>query len=228
MNWPQSLDEPASVNLPKILEEEASVKSGYFIYMIYSILIGPLGLTLSHVLAGKDQQNSPLLLKMANGFAISSAVLRCLGIIRWLVPMYGLAEVYTNPNTSEELRQAVEVMYDMLNDYAGSVGEILGVGFFASLWILTTAVVMIKDKTFPFWVGGLGIVAGILLGCTILEMFGVELGALLTANVTILHIWWLIIAGILAFRPNLVSGFEDPIRQEETGKGVLKEEDKET
>lgn len=215
INWPESLDEPASVNLPKILEEETPVKVGYFIYMVYSVLIAPLGITLSHVIGGSKNRHN-VLLKIANGLAVASAILRVLGIIRWLVPMYSLARVYTDPNSSEELRQSIEVMYDMLNDYAGSVGEILGVGFFASLWVLMTSIVIIRDGGMPKWVGYFGLVAAMLLGILLLAIADVELGILLTLNVAVLHVWWLLIALILAFRPQWVSSFDDETNNDDT------------
>ena len=38
INWPDSLDDPASVALPRLLENEGAVRAGYFAYLIYSIL----------------------------------------------------------------------------------------------------------------------------------------------------------------------------------------------
>lgn len=202
INWPASLDEPASVNLPLILEEAIAVKLGYFIYMIYSILIIPVALVISRVVGGEGQENT--LLKIANGFAIGSAVLRVLGIIRWLIPMPILAQVYTDPATSEATRESVAVMYDMLNAYAGSVGEVLGVGFFAALWVATTSYVILRDRTLPRWIGVYGLVTALALTVGLLEIFNIDAGALLTVNVTMLHFWWFFIVLVVLFRPQWV------------------------
>ncbi|MEM7345499.1 MAG: DUF4386 family protein [Chloroflexota bacterium] len=199
INWPASLDEPASVNLPLILEQAAAVKFGYLTYMIYSVLIIPVAFIISHIVAGFGPPNT--LLKIANGFAIGSAVLRVLGIIRWLIPMPILARVYTDPASSEGTREAVAIMYDMLNAYAGSVGEVLGVGFFAALWVGITAYVILRDGTLPRWVGGFGLITAVALTAGLLEIVEVDAGAFLTINVTMLHFWWFFIAMIVAFRP---------------------------
>ncbi|MEM7029572.1 MAG: DUF4386 domain-containing protein [Chloroflexota bacterium] len=202
INWPASLDEPASVNLPLILEQASAVKLGYFIYMIYSILIIPVALTLSRIVAGGSQTNT--LLNIANGFAIGSAVLRVLGIIRWLIPMPILAQIYTDPATSEVTRDSVAAMYDMLNAYAGSIGEVLGVGLFAALWVGLTSYVIIRDGTLPRWLGVYGLVTAFALTAGLFEIINIDVGPMLTINVSMLHFWWLFIALIIAFRPQWV------------------------
>jgi hypothetical protein len=202
INWPASLDEPASVNLPLILAEAGAVKLGYFLYLVYSVLIIPVALVISRIVGGTQRQNT--LLQIANGFAVGSVVLRVLGIIRWLIPMPLLAEVYTDPATTAATREAVAIMYDMLNAYAGSIGEVLGVGLFAALWVAATSIAILRDGTVPRWVGGYGLLTAVALMAGLLEMVNIDAGALLTVNVTMLHFWWLAIALIVLFRPQWV------------------------
>lgn len=201
INWPASLDEPASVNLPLILEQAGAVKLGYFLYLIYSLLIIPVALVISRIVGGQEQN---MLLQIANGFAIGSAVLRVLGIIRWLIPMPLLAQVYIDPATTAATREAVTIMYDMLNAYAGSVGEVLGVGLFAALWVTATAVVILRDGSLPRWVGGYGLLTAVALMAGLLEIINIDAGAMLTVNVTMLHFWWLAIALIVLLRPQWI------------------------
>lgn len=202
INWPASLDEPASVNLPLILEEAGAVKLGYFLYLIYSVLVIPVALVISRVVAGAQGPNT--LLQIANGFAVGSAVLRVLGIIRWLIPMPLLAQVYTDPATTAATREAVTIMYEMLNGYAGSVGEVLGVGLFAALWVAATSIVILRDGSLPRWVGGYGLLTALALMAGLLEIINIDAGAMLTINVTMLHFWWLAIALIVLARPQWV------------------------
>jgi hypothetical protein len=42
INWPASLDEPAGVNLPLILEQYPAMMSGYAFYLVYSLLFWPV------------------------------------------------------------------------------------------------------------------------------------------------------------------------------------------
>ncbi|MEM6528956.1 MAG: DUF4386 family protein [Chloroflexota bacterium] len=202
INWPASLDEPASVNLPLILEQATAVSTGYFVYMLYSVLILPVGLVISKIVAGGRRQDTLLLI--ASGLAVGSAVLRVLGIIRWLIPMPILARIYVDPATSEATRESISVMYDMLNGYAGSVGEVLGVGFFAALWVGVTSFVIVRDGTLPRWLGYYGLATALALLAGLLEIAGVDIGIFITINVTMLHFWWLFIALIIVFRPQWV------------------------
>jgi hypothetical protein len=200
IGWPASLGEPASVNLPLILEEAGAVKFGYFVYLIYSVLILPLAVLTARVIR-RDQPESTIL-QMAVGFGVVSAAMRVLGIIRWLIPMPVLAQIYVDPASSEETRIAVSAMYDMLNAYAGSVGEVLGVGFFAALWVGLASVAILQTRTFPRWFGVYGIIVAITLTAGLAEIWNVDMGAFLTVNVTLLQFWFLIFGGLL-LRPSM-------------------------
>ena len=79
INWPASLEEPARVNLPLILEQRGAVVLGYGAYLAYSLLILPLSVILYFVL--KERESSPLL-AVAEGVGIVSALTRALGTSR--------------------------------------------------------------------------------------------------------------------------------------------------
>jgi hypothetical protein len=115
-----------------------------------------------------------------------------------------LAQVYTDPATTPATREAVAVMYDMLNGYAGSIGEVLGVGFFAALWVAATAIVILRDGALPRWVGVYGLLTAVALMAGLLEIINIDAGAMLTVNVTMLHFWWLAIALIILLKPQWV------------------------
>ena len=198
INWPASLDEPASVNLPLILEQAGAVRFGYVAYMIYSVLVLPIAVLTARLAAGEQRSNAAL--QMAVGFGVASAVLRVLGIIRWLIPMPVLARIYTDPATSDATRESVAVMYDMLNAYAGSVGEVLGVGFFAALWIVTLSIGMLQTGAVPRWFALYGFVVAAGLATGLLEIWAVDLGALVAITVSLLQFWFLIL-GVLVLRP---------------------------
>ena len=105
IGWPASLDEPASVNLPLITEQRGAVILGYGSYLLYSILILPLALLLYRVLGDRDGSSPSTLLAIAAGFGVASALARSLGILRWLVLMPVLAELYLEPGTGAATRR---------------------------------------------------------------------------------------------------------------------------
>jgi hypothetical protein len=202
INWPASLDEPASVNLPLIVEQAGAVRLGYLVYLIYSVLFVPLGLAVVWLVAKEGRGG--VLLQTAAGFAVASGVMRTIGILRWLLPMPILANRYVDPTTDEATRAAITVIYDMLNSFAGGLGEVIGVGFFAALWAALVAYVILRDGTMPRWLGVFGLVVAVLLTAGLGEIFGIDVGILLTLNVVLLHFWWWAMAAVLLLRPRLV------------------------
>ena len=105
INWPESLSDPADVALPRLLENEGAVRLGYVAYLIYSVLFA---VTMILLVRYAKTRASIGLGSMITGFAIASTVARCIGIIRWLVPVPVLAELYA-ASTDEAERTAISV-----------------------------------------------------------------------------------------------------------------------
>ncbi len=195
IGWPGSLDEPASANLVAIHQNAGAVQFGYFVYLVYSILILPLSVVFYRLLIIDNDPFDPLLLT-ALGFGIASAISRTFGIIRWFTVMpYLFTELHHRPHS-------VSMVYESFNRYAGSVGEILGVQMFmVSFILLVSFTIMVRKTVFPKWVAYSGVIAAAFLAMGILELFGIEVsGMLLTLSGTILHLWLFAIAVFLFFR----------------------------
>jgi len=189
INWPASLDEPASVNLPLILEEYPSMMSGYGIYLLYSLLFWPLAFLTGSLILNSDSQK--WIFHIANGFAVLSTLARVLGIVRWMFAMPLLARSYISPNTSELLKESISIQYEVLNAYAGGVGELLGVNLFAAIWLALINVLIIKNKTIPSWIAVFGFTTAAILTLNLLEMIGFEMGPMITISVSLFHFWML-------------------------------------
>ncbi len=197
INWPASLDEPASVNLPLILENYGSMMTGYGIYLIYSLLFWPVAYLTGRVVVGNDLNN--ILFRIASGFAALSALARSLGIVRWLFTMPVLAQFYVAPEATAVTKENISMMYEMLNSYAGGVGELLGVSLFAVLWLALICILLISNTEWPSWLGYFGFITSAFLLLNLLEVIGVELGPMITISVVLLHAWMLSTA-IVFFR----------------------------
>jgi hypothetical protein len=195
INWPASLGEPARVNLPLILEQPGAVVLGYGAYLAYSLLFLPLSVMLYFVL--KERGSSPLL-AVAAGVGIVSALARALGISRWLFLMPFLAETYVDPDTTEATRQTISVVYSAFNEYAGGVGELLGVTLTGAAWIVLTSIALLRSRRFPNWLGILGFLAAALLLPGLASVAGVEVGSLFTViGGKVLLIWMFALAFVL-------------------------------
>jgi hypothetical protein len=188
INWPKSLSDPADKILPLLVENASAVRFGYLVYLVYSILFWAIASLTIRVLSN-DELDS-IWLRIANGFGIASAVARCLGIIRWLVAMPALATLYTDPTISTGTRESIAVVYRALNDYAGSIGEVLGVSLFAGLWLAIVSVRILQTRILPRWLGFLGLVSATLLGVQLARLFGVDL-------VSVLQLWFLAMGIVL-------------------------------
>lgn len=204
IDWPSSLDEPASVNLPLIVEQRGAVILGYGSYLLYSVLILPLAFLLYFVL--KERGTSSPLLAIAVGFGVISALARSLGIVRWLFMVPVLADIYLDPGSNDATRQTVSVVYDAFNAYAGGVGEILGVGVFGAALFGLVSLAMIRSANFPSWIGYAGLVVAAFLAAGFLEVFGLDVGPFITISVTALQLWMLAPAVVLFFRSRRSAG----------------------
>jgi hypothetical protein len=195
INWPKSLNDPADKILPLLVENASAVRFGYLVYLGYSILFWAIASLTIRVLS--DEESDSIWLRIANGFGIASAVARCLGIIRWLVAMPALATLYTDPTISTGTRESIAVVYRALNDYAGSIGEVLGVSLFAGLWLTIVSVRILQTRILPRWLGFLGLMSATLLGVQLARLFGVDLGAFISVSVSILQLWFLAMGIVL-------------------------------
>jgi Domain of unknown function (DUF4386) len=195
INWPKSLSDPASKILPVLLQNASAVRFGYLVYLVYSILFGVIALLVARAL--NDEKSDGIWLHVAGGFGIASMITRCLGIIRWLVAMPALAKLYTDSTISTATRESIAVAYRVLNDYAGSVGEMLGVSLFAGLWLAIVSLRILQTKLLPKWVGFLGLVSATLLAVQLAKLFGVDLGAFISISVSVLQLWFLVMGIVL-------------------------------
>jgi hypothetical protein len=195
INWPKSLSDPADKILPLLIQNASAVRFGYLVYLVYSILFGVIALLVTRVL---NDEKPASILRVAAGFGLASMITRCLGIIRWLVAMPALAILYTDSTISTATRDSIAVVYRVLNDYAGSVGEMLGVSLFAGLWLAIISWEILQTKLLPKWLGFLGLVSATLLAIQLAKLFGVDLGAFISVSVSILQLWFLAMGITLA------------------------------
>lgn len=189
INWPASLDEPASINLPLILDQYVAMMTGYSIYLVYSLLFWPMAYLTGRAIVINDTGNT--LFRVATGFAALSTLARALGIVRWLFAMPVLARLYTNPAATENLKNNASMVYEMLNAYAGGIGELLGVSLFASIWLVLISILLIRSSHWPNWLGYFGLIVAASLLLNLLEMIGIDMGAMITVSETLQHIWML-------------------------------------
>ncbi len=194
IGWPASLDDPASMALPRLLENQTAVFSGYGLYLLAALLLVPATAALSVRL-----NLGPALSAFLLGTSVVSALAKTIGISRWLFAMPDLARAYVAPGADQN---GIALVFDALNAYAGGIGEIVGVGLVTGIWTLATGIVLARHGA-PI-IGCFAALAGAGLFLTIPAGFGVELGPVLTLT----NIVWqfaLLAIGIWSLRDRSVA-----------------------
>lgn len=187
INWPASLSDPADIALPRLLENEGAVRLGYIAYLIYSILFA---VTMILLLRYAKSRAVIALGALIAGFAVVSALARSIGIVRWLVPAPELAEAYVT-TTNETERVAIAVVFDSMNAYGGTIGEVLGVGIFAALSIGLLAIAALRTRAFPLWIGVFGLIAALGVLATTVELAGSDASSIIFFGTTLVQLWFL-------------------------------------
>ncbi len=194
IGWPASLRLPASEALPLIAAKAVFVQIGYWGYLLTAVAMVPFVIALRHLAATHGA--SGLLVDTMAAFGISAAVLKTLGIVRWLIGMPALADLYAS--TSDlTTRAMVEVSYVTLNSYAGSVGELLGVQLLSGLWLLLLGLVF---RQIGFRLNGLAAI-GLGLGFAMASLRTIEpaLG-LVGASLPPIALVWLLALALTVWR----------------------------
>lgn len=189
INWPASLGEPPSVILPLILEQAGPVFAGYTSYLLHALLLIPLAVTLRSTL-----KMSPIMGTMAVSLGVLAGLAKALGITRWIFLMPGLAVAYTNPDASVATKDAIAVVYEAFNAYAGGLGELLGVGFFAGIWTVLLSVALMRLGGGARIIGIAGLIAAAGLFSTLPSVVGIENPILLTLSGIIWQLWTAVLA----------------------------------
>ncbi|NJS39542.1 MAG: DUF4386 family protein [Rhodobacteraceae bacterium] len=189
INWPASLGEPPAVILPLILEQAGPVFAGYTSYLLHALLLIPLAVTLRATL-----KMSPIMGTTAVALGVLAGLAKALGITRWLFLMPGLAVAYTNPEASEATRDAIAVVYEAFNAYAGGLGELLGVGLFAGVWTVLISVALVRLGGGARLIGLAGFIAAAGLFSTLPSVVGIESPILLTLSGIVWQIWTAVLA----------------------------------
>ncbi len=133
IGWPASLRLPAEQALPLIGRNVTAVQIGYWGYLLTVVAMVPFVLALRRF--AQSNGVKALLADTMAAFGLLAALLKSLGIVRWLVVMPELARVHASTSDAA-LRIALETSYVAINGYAGSVGELLGVQLFSGLWLI--------------------------------------------------------------------------------------------
>jgi hypothetical protein len=185
IGWPGSLRLPAAEALPLIAREAVAVQIGYWAYLLTSLALVPLAIAL-RAYAGANGVRG-VMVDTAVALGAAAGILKTLGIVRWLVAMPALANLYVT-TTDPMTNAAIDVIYIALNGYAGAVGELLGVQLTSGLWLILTGIILAKIGM--RWIGATGLTIGALFVATCARTFIPEAAMLQSVAVPLALLWF--------------------------------------
>jgi hypothetical protein len=196
--YPDILRKPTSYVLRHFDAGGSGLVAIWYGFMLTAVLFVPLAILVHKVLTRED---TPYM-AVATAFGVIAGVVQFLGLVRWSFLVPYLADTYLAPASSPATREAVAVVFQAFNQYAGvGVGENLGY-LFTGLWTMLVALTMFGSPL-PLrgWLGLLGMVsaASILVGT--LEPAGFETAANVVVIGYVLWSIWLALFGIFLLLP---------------------------
>jgi hypothetical protein len=111
-----------------------------------------------------------------------------------------LADTYVDPASSATTRDAVALVFQSFNEYAGNgVGENLGY-LLTSIWTLLIALVIRRSPLSASWLGWVGVAIGLGIFTGVLNPLGLGAANAINAISYILWARWLIVLGVFVLR----------------------------
>jgi hypothetical protein len=195
IGWPGILREPPSVVFPRIDANKTAMLFGYTCYLLSSLAMIPVAFALRErfIAAGLNVA----LVDSVTFFGAAGAILKTLGIVRWLSAMPLLASQYVAA-TTPEARATLEATYFALNGYAGSVGELLGVQLVSGVWMASVGLLLLRAMN-RFWTGAIGVTAGVGFIIVAGRVFEPGLAAL-QAFINPVALVWVFLLGIVMLK----------------------------
>jgi len=185
IGWPASLRLPASEVLPLIAREATAVQIGYWAYLLTSVALVPLAVALRSFAHANGLRG--MMVDTAVALGAAAGILKMLGIVRWLVAMPTLADLYGT--TSDPMKKAaIEMSYIALNGYAGAVGELLGVQLVSGIWLVLTGIIL--ERIGMRWIGVAGLLIGTLFVATCARTLMPEAAMLQSIAVPLALLWF--------------------------------------
>lgn len=185
IGWPGSLKLPAAEVLPLIAREATAVQIGYWAYLLTSLAFVPLAVALRSYAHANGVRGVMVDTTVVLGAA--AGILKTLGIVRWLVAMPALADLY-GATVDPVTKIAVEVTYVALNGYAGAVGELLGVQLTSGIWLVLTGIILTKIGM--RWIGIAAVVIGALFVATCARTLIPQMAVLQSVAVPLALLWF--------------------------------------
>jgi uncharacterized protein DUF4386 len=190
--YPDILRKPTDYVLQRFKEGGPSLRRLWYVFMFSAVLFTPVPVMVQQVF----QPDVPWFLVVGTTIGVLAGAVQFLGLIRWPFLVTSLADMYTQPDSTQATRDAVVVVFQAFHRYAGvAIGEHLGY-IFTSLWtVLLCLTIVGTDLVSPLF-GWLGILPAIGILAGVFEETGFKAAGAINAISYLLWSIWLIAFGI--------------------------------
>lgn len=190
--YPDILRKPTDYVLRRFKEGGAPLRRIWYAFAFSAVLFTPVPILVQQVF----QPAAPWYLMVGTALGVLAGAVQVLGLIRWPFLVPSLADMYTDPGSTQATRDSVAVVFQAFHRYAGvAIGEHLGYIFTSTWTILLCIAIVATDLVNPLF-GWLGIIPalGVLMG--VFEETGFKSAGAINAISYILWSVWMIALGI--------------------------------
>ncbi|MES2977921.1 MAG: DUF4386 family protein [Pseudomonadota bacterium] len=193
IGWPASLRAPPAHQMAAIFGAADAVAAGYGVYLLYSLLVLPVMLLIARRVFGTLAHP---MAQLVVAFAALSVLARSIGILRWLTVMPQLAIAHNAADA--DTRITIELVFKVVSDYGGGIGELLGVSLFMAMSLGLTAASALHLRSLPAWLAGAGLLSAVLLASMLLPVLGIAIKVPVAIAAAGVSVWMLAYAGWVA------------------------------
>ena len=191
-SYPDILRQPTEAILRRFQAGGPPLRRLWYAFTFSAVLFTPVPVLVYLVF----QPDAPWFLAVGTVMGVLAGMVQILGLIRWPFLVPSLAELYTDPKSSQATRDSVAVTFQAFHRYVGvAIGEHLGY-LFTSTWTILVCIAIAQTNVVNPLIGWLGILPALGLLVGVLEETGFKAAGLINAISYILWSVWLIVLGV--------------------------------
>jgi hypothetical protein len=190
--YPEILRKPPDTILQRFKEGGAPLRRLWYAFTFSAVLFTPVPVMVQQVF----QPAAPWYLLVGTALGVLAGAVQVLGLIRWPFLVPSLADIYTDPASTQATRDSVAVVFQAFHRYAGvAIGEHLGY-IFTSAWTILLCIAIIATRLVSPLFGWVGIIPAIGLLMGVFEETGFKPAGAINAISYIFWSVWLIAFGV--------------------------------
>ena len=189
--YPDILRQPTETILRRFKQGGAPLRRLWYAFTFSAVLFTPVPVLMQQIF----EPEAPWFLAIGTVMGVLAGVVQTLGLIRWPFLVPSLADIYTDPGSTQATRDSAAVTFMAFHRYAGvAIGEHLGY-LFTSAWTVLLCIAVVQTGIVNPLIGWLGIIPAIGVSAGVFEEAGFKAAGAVNAISYILWSLWLVVFG---------------------------------